>query len=529
MDVNEAIERLRPFEKGVPKEAVDAVRENWAEAEPLLLAELDRLIECPLAEHSALFTYAVYLCAEMCCESAFERYVALCRMPDLAQDYLLGDALHESMGEMLQRTCANRFEVLKELVEDETVNEYARSCALEALMNLTLAGEFPREEAEAYCLDLFGSKLEQQNRFVWNQVVTFAVSLRLKKAIPLIRLAYQAGWADSMGVSMESVLKKLRQPKSAEPKTFRSTEDIVSLFARQWADWSPGGGDVSDSDLLTPLRMHWRKKRVAGGKEPGRNDPCPCGSGKKYKKCCIGVGLVVSEATEDDGSDFVSKNEADEWIAAGYFYQKEYGSQKTLLCWGRAWEGVPKFLPNSALDPYANECDEFFDGAVCFGDWILDYLTCLVESASRSVTVLRAGMQFADEALALFPEMDEDLLADFGQAKIKMRLWLGEKEQAFRLLEALKKQASNPVVWLRFEADLFGWEAPKYNLCTDFSRVLQLVAEAQMNELNPEYKALYCDQIEGLKALLREDQAERGQRAAIVNRPEEKQLELFGE
>jgi len=21
--------------------------------------------------------------------------------------------------------------------------------------------------------------------------------------------------------------------------------------------------------------------------EPGRNDPCPCGSGKKYKKCCM--------------------------------------------------------------------------------------------------------------------------------------------------------------------------------------------------------------------------------------------------
>jgi uncharacterized protein len=23
-------------------------------------------------------------------------------------------------------------------------------------------------------------------------------------------------------------------------------------------------------------------------REPGRNDPCPCGSGKKYKKCCLG-------------------------------------------------------------------------------------------------------------------------------------------------------------------------------------------------------------------------------------------------
>ena len=25
-------------------------------------------------------------------------------------------------------------------------------------------------------------------------------------------------------------------------------------------------------------------------KTPGRNDPCPCGSGKKYKKCCLGKG-----------------------------------------------------------------------------------------------------------------------------------------------------------------------------------------------------------------------------------------------
>jgi len=25
---------------------------------------------------------------------------------------------------------------------------------------------------------------------------------------------------------------------------------------------------------------------VVKGAQPGRNDPCPCGSGKKYKKCC---------------------------------------------------------------------------------------------------------------------------------------------------------------------------------------------------------------------------------------------------
>ncbi|UOP01847.1 SEC-C domain-containing protein [Kingella potus] len=26
--------------------------------------------------------------------------------------------------------------------------------------------------------------------------------------------------------------------------------------------------------------------RTAAGRENRRNDPCPCGSGKKYKACC---------------------------------------------------------------------------------------------------------------------------------------------------------------------------------------------------------------------------------------------------
>jgi uncharacterized protein len=36
-------------------------------------------------------------------------------------------------------------------------------------------------------------------------------------------------------------------------------------------------GDTSDYPDLPPLKLT---------ASPGRNDPCPCGSGKKYKKCC---------------------------------------------------------------------------------------------------------------------------------------------------------------------------------------------------------------------------------------------------
>ena len=33
---------------------------------------------------------------------------------------------------------------------------------------------------------------------------------------------------------------------------------------------------------ISPTKQQLKRKRV------GRNDPCPCGSGKKFKKCCLG-------------------------------------------------------------------------------------------------------------------------------------------------------------------------------------------------------------------------------------------------
>jgi uncharacterized protein YecA (UPF0149 family) len=35
-------------------------------------------------------------------------------------------------------------------------------------------------------------------------------------------------------------------------------------------------------------RRHFNSKQPASKAQVGRNDPCPCGSGKKYKKCCLG-------------------------------------------------------------------------------------------------------------------------------------------------------------------------------------------------------------------------------------------------
>ena len=43
---------------------------------------------------------------------------------------------------------------------------------------------------------------------------------------------------------------------------------------------------LTEEKMIEIIKDYKRSKTVHKEKEPGRNDPCPCGSGKKYKKCC---------------------------------------------------------------------------------------------------------------------------------------------------------------------------------------------------------------------------------------------------
>jgi len=51
---------------------------------------------------------------------------------------------------------------------------------------------------------------------------------------------------------------------------------------------------LKPNDPLYQERLEWgyrmgcvKQKPIVVGNRVGRNDPCPCGSNKKFKKCCI--------------------------------------------------------------------------------------------------------------------------------------------------------------------------------------------------------------------------------------------------
>ena len=49
----------------------------------------------------------------------------------------------------------------------------------------------------------------------------------------------------------------------------------ISQFVREGGEWKFADGELTGE-----------KPVVRESPKVGRNDPCPCGSGKKYKKCC---------------------------------------------------------------------------------------------------------------------------------------------------------------------------------------------------------------------------------------------------
>ena len=77
-----------------------------------------------------------------------------------------------------------------------------------------------------------------------------------------------------------------KNPAAVSVKTKERVKEIESIFKEN--DWNytivldaDKPEDTNDLDLLLNPQ-----KPIIAEKKVGRNDPCPCGSGKKYKKCC---------------------------------------------------------------------------------------------------------------------------------------------------------------------------------------------------------------------------------------------------
>ena len=83
--------------------------------------------------------------------------------------------------------------------------------------------------------------------------------------------------------AVQSTPPPRRAPLRQQPLTFSGG---ASGAGTGLAAAAPGGGGLQSQPAAEPPRGGGRLVEVKSGqKKVGRNDPCPCGSGKKYKRC----------------------------------------------------------------------------------------------------------------------------------------------------------------------------------------------------------------------------------------------------
>lgn len=117
-----------------------------------------------------------------------------------------------------------------------------------------------------------------------------------------LRIAYKEGLIDPSSISlqtMETELLKTREETLEETRNFTSDFITDTEYEAEWfvdylydsledANFKDEPDEFYDDDVWEPNSGPiGQKTYVRETPKIGRNEPCPCGSGKKYKKCCL--------------------------------------------------------------------------------------------------------------------------------------------------------------------------------------------------------------------------------------------------
>lgn len=259
-----------------------------------------------LAEQEDYFAhiYAMFLLAQFREPRAYSKIFELVKKPGDIPHHLLGDVITGDLSRLLASVCDGDAELIKQLIEDDSVeDEYVRGDAIKALVVLVANGIKSRDEIMEYFRSLYRGKLKREFSQVWNALVYESCALHPLEVIEDIRQAYEEDLVDPFYIGIEDIeeyLKKKQEDVCNQLKIDRQyslIDDIIKELS-WWAAFDEHKEESIEKDtnnstkllLQSENRLNIKKKAlvqpIVNDVKIGRNEPCPCGSGKKYKKCC---------------------------------------------------------------------------------------------------------------------------------------------------------------------------------------------------------------------------------------------------
>ncbi len=315
----------RPYTGVLPESALRQAQRRREEITPLLIdmvrnatAEVRAGRDVP--GDGALF--ALFLLAEFKCREALPVILEALTLPDDGPFDLFGDAIFGELSGILA-ALVDSPQAIDELLANRSVDSSVRISAADAYLYLVRDGRLSRDEAVERLRATLRRMLSEADDDGITAVVLALGDYSPREALDEINAAFRRDLVDPTFVDsddiidsiakgdchyqealencpptgIEDTVEELRDWESYQDDALRGdddlTEDEFDEDDLEDEDFDVDGLGDEDDLYFSPTnefaqRLPAEPPATIRNTEPrvGRNDPCPCGSGRKFKKCC---------------------------------------------------------------------------------------------------------------------------------------------------------------------------------------------------------------------------------------------------
>ena len=255
-------------------------------------------------QYSTFAFHALLLLGEINCDRSLDLALNFLKTPDNEEfsnrefiDFYISDIITEDLWLVFYRLGIGREQKLCDFFFEKHIDEFTKCPTGNALQQIALHHQEKTKEIQGYYEEMLQRFVEpefyeDEGFNDVSQIVTFVVSdyvQTLPNPIsPLVKDLYdldlvcrgQIGTYENLIESAEKYSKF----------HIRKIVDIFTFYDNAVNNWHCYNKDKQDSHYdkrVEPVQSIQSTQPYIAPKNAGRNDPCPCGSGKKYKKCCL--------------------------------------------------------------------------------------------------------------------------------------------------------------------------------------------------------------------------------------------------
>ena len=310
-DLSRLKKSLSRVSSELPVQAFTEASEHRQEITPMLLQALEavkiRDKRSSSSANSRLALHALYLLTQFREPATWPVVIDLFSSMSSEENVAIGDDFDEVVCDRLSQIfatlCPGDIRPLQSIIENSSIDEYVRDAALGALVVRYQQGDLELTTLTMYLQQLYQYGLEQEKNQVWNAWVQACYNTQPEPFMAALKDLYEKEWADAYYITLDELQLRCgvapdvinRSVMKQEGEFYCYLDDAV-VALRQLSCYSGQG-----NELLTNLEnmvLNQTAPKQGEKSQPtasftsstagvGRNDPCPCGSGKKFKKCCL--------------------------------------------------------------------------------------------------------------------------------------------------------------------------------------------------------------------------------------------------